>query len=720
VSTYGETPSGSQRQPENSPRGDDIDFAAILADVATHFFGKPNDQQSNSKEQRWGTNGSFAIKLKDGTWYDHEKKEGGGTLDLVMREAGLPDKPAAVDWLKRHGFVRDRRSTNGSGANPNEAELKRRKAKAKLGPIVDEYDYTDDTGSFLYQVTRHEPKDFRQRHKDARGNWVWGFPEGVAHVPFKLPELIEDVSMDREIAIVEGERDVNNLRDRGVPATTNAGGANKWQAELSEHFRGARVCIVPDNDEAGRKHAVMVAAALKGIARSVRILELWLHWPGMPDKGDVSDWLEKGSGTPDKLRALIDQAPEYPPKPESRSLDDVRKVFQKWLGADYDLDALDATLAAAAAERLAGDPLWLLVVAGPGAAKTETVQALSGAGAHVTSTITSEGALLSASPRKSRAKTATGGLLRKIGDRGILVIKDVTSILSADRNVRQTVLAAIREIYDGRWERNVGTDGGQTLTWTGRIVVVGAVTTAWDTHHAVVATLGDRFVLLRIDSEAGRVKSGTRAIRNTGSEAQMREELADAVGGLIAHASTDDVRIEDDEVERLIKMADIVTKARTGVERDYRGDVTMAHDPEMPTRFGKQLAQVIRGAVAIGMTREAAMRLAVRCARDSIPPLRLEIMLDVAANPGAQVGEVRRRIDKPWQTVKREVDALHMLGILECDEKEDEDDDDEDEPKSNTRRRKWHYKLRASFDRATLLAMAAIDATARWRQPGLF
>ena len=51
-------------------------------------------------------------------------------------------------------------------------------------------------------------------------------------------------------------------------------------------------------------------------------------------------------------------------------------------------------------------------------------------GAHVTSTIASEGALLSATPRRERNKKATGGLLRKIGDHGVLVIKDVTSILS--------------------------------------------------------------------------------------------------------------------------------------------------------------------------------------------------------------------------------------------------------------------------------------------------
>ena len=132
------------------------------------------------------------------------------------------------------------------------------------------------------------------------------------------------------------------------------------------------------------------------------------------------------------------------------------------------------------------------------------------------------GRTLSATPRRERNKKATGGLLRKIGDRGVLVIKDVTSILSADRNTRASVLAAIREIYDGRWERNVGTDGGATLTWTGRIVIVGASTTAWDAAHAVVATMGDRFVLLRPKTNTGRKKAGRGAIRNTGDEIAMR------------------------------------------------------------------------------------------------------------------------------------------------------------------------------------------------------
>lgn len=60
----------------------------------------------------------------------------------------------------------------------------------------------------------------------------------------------------------------------------------------------------------------------------------------------------------------------------------------------YDTDALDVIVASVAVERFSdgSDPVWLLIVGGPGAAKTETVHALSGVGAIVTSAISSEAA----------------------------------------------------------------------------------------------------------------------------------------------------------------------------------------------------------------------------------------------------------------------------------------------------------------------------------------
>jgi predicted transcriptional regulator len=225
--------------------------------------------------------------------------------------------------------------------------------------------------------------------------------------------------------------------------------------------------------------------------------------------------------------------------------------------------------------------------------------------------------------------------------------------------------------------------------------------------------MGDRFVYIRIDSENQdtRKASGLQSIRNTGSEIAMRKELADAVGGVIAGMSTHDTALTEQENIKLLDAANIVTMARTAVEHDYKGDVIDSHAPEMPTRFVKQLAQMVRGGIAIGMTRDRAMRLAIRCAKDSIPPLRIEILLHIAQNPGSQVSHVRKRINKPWTTIRRELQGLHMLGMLRCEE-------EETMTQSCQGKIIFCYSLAEDFDRSTLLAMTGKTAPPKmWKVP---
>jgi DNA-binding transcriptional ArsR family regulator len=389
------------------------------------------------------------------------------------------------------------------------------------------------------------------------------------------------------------------------------------------------------------------------------------------------------------------------------TLKDAHDVFGRWLGAEYDTDALDATLAAVAVERLDGDPLWLLLISGPGNAKTETVQATDGIGAIVTSTISSAGALLSGTPIKERADNATGGLLRKLQPGGVLVVKDVTSILSMSGDARAEVLAALREVYDGRWSRNVGSNGGMTLEWSGRIALVGAVTSAWDRAHAVVSSMGDRFVLVRVDSTQGRLAAGRQAILNTGSEVRMRAELAQAVAGVIAGMDHTPTTVTEAEQEVLLAAANLVTLTRTAVEFDRNGHVADAHAPEMPTRFAKQLAQVVRGSVAIGKDRADALRLAIRCARDSMPPMRLAILDELANHPRSTTSDIRKRIDKPHNSVDRQLQALHMLGVVTVEE----------EPHGDRGGTKWFYSLSDDVDPRVLYSESFPNSAAHAPRP---
>ena len=160
------------------------------------------------------------------------------------------------------------------------------------------YNYRDETGSLLFQVVRYEPKEFKQRRPNGKNGWVWNL-EGVDPVLYQLPELMT-ADPAKPVFICEGEKDVNRLTAIGLVATTNPMGAGKWRPEYATCLKGRSVVIVPDNDKAGKDHASAVAVRLQEQAKSVKVLDL----PGLPEKGDASDWLDQGH----QVEALIDLA----------------------------------------------------------------------------------------------------------------------------------------------------------------------------------------------------------------------------------------------------------------------------------------------------------------------------------------------------------------------------------------------------------------------------
>ena len=168
------------------------------------------------------------------------------------------------------------------------------------------WDYTDEAGNRLFQVVKYKPKGFSQRQSDGDGGWLPNMT-GARLVPYRLPDII-NANTDRVIFVGEGEKDADVLAALDLIATCNPMGDGKWRDEYSVYLIDRRVVILPDNDDAGRKHAEQVAASLHGIAASVRVLAL----PGLPEKGDVSDWLANG-GTRKELRRLVDATPEWAP-----------------------------------------------------------------------------------------------------------------------------------------------------------------------------------------------------------------------------------------------------------------------------------------------------------------------------------------------------------------------------------------------------------------------
>jgi putative DNA primase/helicase len=186
------------------------------------------------------------------------------------------------------------------------------------------YDYHNADCEVLFQKVRTLPGStarFYCRRLDGNGRWINSLKDIKYKPLYRWPEIRKAMKEGREIAIVEGEKDADNLWALGIPATCNFDGApdvsknpkaRKWKPEYSEGLRGARLIVFNDNDPQGYAHADHICRASINVASRVRRLDLAPHWLDMPKGSDVSDWLALGH-TRDELQALIDRAPDYGP-----------------------------------------------------------------------------------------------------------------------------------------------------------------------------------------------------------------------------------------------------------------------------------------------------------------------------------------------------------------------------------------------------------------------
>ena len=213
---------------------------------------------------------------------------------------------------------------------PNHGRPSGTSAIKPKGTLVASYDYHDEDGVLLRQSCRYEQevdgitkKTFIQRRPNGKGGWI-NSAKGVRNVPYRLPDLIKSHKSEM-VLIAEGEKHVDRLVDLGFVATCNVGGAGKWNKSFAKYFLGRDVVILPDNDDAGQKHAADVCAKVKDVANSIRCVEL----PNLPPKGDVIDWLAAG-GTSSKLRSLIDGVlPGVVEPPKSKTPDPVATDFDE-------------------------------------------------------------------------------------------------------------------------------------------------------------------------------------------------------------------------------------------------------------------------------------------------------------------------------------------------------------------------------------------------------
>lgn len=274
----------------------------------------------------------------------------GSVFERLCAMLGVPQAECFWDW---RGGVSDGSKRVQSDRAPSDYSG----IWPELGPPNFSYDYLAEDGRLLYQQLKwikDGKKTFRKRRPVGPGRWIKSL-KGQALVLYNLPALMSiDLEDDDPVFIVEGEKDVDNLRAIGVLATCNLDGAARedtWKEEYSQALKSRYCVVIPDNDPPeprfpkgqGQAHALRVCRSLQRAGARVKLLCL----PGLPVKGDVSDWLAAG-GTREQLLELagaagewVDDEPEQPdlpvvPTPEPSDWTTIGQLIEKYRGVDLE------------------------------------------------------------------------------------------------------------------------------------------------------------------------------------------------------------------------------------------------------------------------------------------------------------------------------------------------------------------------------------------------
>jgi hypothetical protein len=248
---------------------------------------------------------SLAIALSPidsaGLW--KEFNEGGGVrdsgdvFDLYALANGMTrrDLPRIVDELDAW-----------CGGSPPAYVQKRHEALAAKPPppvkheeIVNAFPYLSSTGEKLFETCRIEYRDdagakvLRENgkpekiYRPRRLDGSWGYPPGQWSL-YRVP----DIDRTQDVVLVEGEPCADALNGIGITATTAPGGSSVKPDKIDwRPLAGKNVTLWPDNDVPGIKFMNEIAAHLRTIGCTVRLLA---PPPGKPEKWDAADAIAEG------------------------------------------------------------------------------------------------------------------------------------------------------------------------------------------------------------------------------------------------------------------------------------------------------------------------------------------------------------------------------------------------------------------------------------------
>jgi hypothetical protein len=303
-------------------------------------------------------------------------------------------------------------------------------------------------------------------------------------------------------------------------------------------------------------------------------------------------------------------------------------------------------LAIAVAHNIPGEMLWVRIYGGSRSGKTEILRAIAEHGDSAKMEVITPAAI--------RGGLNQGSLLLRRIDGKLVITKDLASMLTSKKDLRNEVFGLMRNVKDGELVSDFGTEQGH-LHQQAKFDWLIATTPVFAQYRALEDLLGSRFIDLKWNP-ADREEMTLRALENDANLIRIRIEMAEATGRLLDNCKSKPVPLLDDDNKGLIVcLADLTARLRSPVARDYEHRVKFSPEPEVGTSLAQNLGRITKGLMRLDITNVTPYL--IRLCLDSIPYSRIELLAELVK------GEISTN-NRNWF----DFDDLRLLGV--CDKTE--------------------------------------------------
>lgn len=304
----------------------------VLAQLLPHGRREGPEWVSTNPTRNDNRPGSFKVNTHTGQWSDFATGDKGGDLVSLYAYLNGTNQGEAAKQID---------SMLGGSVTPSPIKVEKPKVHTvkaadhkEAARMLSQYwidkgfrpqslhAYNDKEGKPIFWRVRlkHEKdgkKIFPMRF-DGDGIYAKAEPQ----FPYQQKPIYGQLGIHRKpdatVYVVEGEACADALRRLGIVATTSGGETSANFADWSP-LSGRDVVIWPDNDQPGRQYAEAVKAKVKGIAKSVRVVDVAKLQ--LPEKGDCVDWLASNANATEADIAALPVIVEAVEQPATITID---------------------------------------------------------------------------------------------------------------------------------------------------------------------------------------------------------------------------------------------------------------------------------------------------------------------------------------------------------------------------------------------------------------